>query len=113
MKLSDISYREYIAIKVFPQLVGSMLDNEAVWRAFGAADAFLKQAGKEYDKVLQAEQRAEKAETTISVLLNMDKDFGLRTALLQLWEMLGSDNQTLAVQRLRDLQERCAQDDRA
>lgn len=50
---------------------------------------------------------AEKIETKISVLLNMNEDgnFTVRVALMQIWEALGVKDQTAAMQKLRDLQE--------
>ena len=103
MKLSELSYREYIALEVFPGFIGSMPDDEAAWRAFGAADAFLKRCGKEHDRVAQAEFRATQAENTLSVLMGLDNDFAPRAALLQLWELLDAKDQTSAVIKLREL----------
>lgn len=69
MKLSELSYREYIAVEVFPQFIGQkMADREAAWRAFCAADAFLKAAGKEYREVAEQREHAETAERALVVL---------------------------------------------
>lgn len=105
MKFSDLTYREYIALEVFPRFVGSMSDDEAARRAFSAADAFLKRVGKEMDKVATAEQRAEEAELQVSLLLNMNasEDFATRVALLEIWTLLGASNQTAAMEKLREL----------
>jgi len=67
MKLSDLSYREYLAIEFTPQFAAKLDDNEAVWRAFGLADAFLKRAGKENDKIAQAEKRAKHSDISLQV----------------------------------------------
>lgn len=104
MKLSKLSYREYLAIEVFPQFIGQrMPDREAAWRAFCAADAFLKQAEKEHREVDAQRERAETAEAKLTMLLNMDEDFHLRVALMQLWKMLGVSDQTAAVLKIEAL----------
>ena len=48
---------------------------------------------------------AEKLEIRVDALLNMNEDgqFPARVALLQIWEFLGVNNQTAAMQKLRDL----------
>jgi hypothetical protein len=103
MKFSELSYREYIAMEVFSRIVGSMPDDKAAWRAFGAADAFLKRAGIEQNKIKAAEERAERAESQVGLLLNMSDDFAARVALLSIWEKLDARNQTEAMQKLADM----------
>lgn len=70
MKLSELSYREYIALQALPAFLnaGTMIDHDAAWRAFGAADAFLKQTGKEYREVAEQREHAETAERALVVL---------------------------------------------
>jgi len=105
MKLSELSYREYIALEVLPSFAAKYLDKDAVWRAFGLADTFMKHAGKENDKIFRAEQRAIEAETKFETLqsihVNMGEDFSARIALTQIWEFIGVDNQTEAMEVLR------------
>ena len=104
MKLSELSYREYIALEVFPTIIArTHVDELAARRAFSAADAFLREVGKENDKVASAERRAEKVEAQVSLLLNMNEDgnFASRVALLEIWEFIGVDNQTAAMEALR------------
>jgi len=109
MKLSELSYREYLAIEVFPRFVGSMPDSEAAWRAFGAADAFLKRAGTEQDKITAAEKRAAEAEQALEVMRDYifldinGTTLSDRVALTSIWDMLGVSNQTAAMQKLREL----------
>lgn len=105
MRLSDLSYREYIALEVLPSCAATYPDKDAIWRAFGLADAFMKYVGKENDKIAAAEQRAIDAETKFDVLqsihVNMGEDFAARIALTDIWEFLGVNNQTQAMQALR------------
>lgn len=100
MKLSELPYREYIALEVLPQFVGTIPNQQAVWRAFGVADEFLKAAGKFHDQIADAEERADLAETQYSILLNMGDDVPARIALSQIRELLGGKNQTETMQRL-------------
>lgn len=112
MKLSELSYREYLAIEFLPAFMrhysalgGSedeIAENTARY-AFRYADAFLRVVGKEYDKVTSAERRAERAEAQTALLLNMNEDgnSSARIALLQIWEFLGVTNQTEAMEALR------------
>lgn len=111
MKLSEISYREYLAIEFLPafmryQSTLGQSENEIAERtaryAFLYADAFLRVAGRENDRVAHAEARAEKAETSVAVMLGMngEKDFHARVALKEIWELLGVDNQTDAMEKL-------------
>lgn len=47
MKLSELSKRDYIAIEVLGKLAGPhTLDKDAVWRAYGLADAMIAFEGK-------------------------------------------------------------------
>lgn len=105
MKLSELSYREYIALEVVPSFAGKISDSDAVRRAFGVADLFLKQCGKHTDKVAAMEARAVKAETALEVLqsihVNMGEDFASRIALTDIWEFLGAKSQTQAMEVLR------------
>jgi len=95
MKLSDLSPREHIALEVYPSLVatGKLTANEAAWLAFGHADAFLKRVGRENDKVAEIKRECDGG------------DFTARVALTQIWELLGVDNQTAAMAKLRDMVE--------
>lgn len=62
MKLSELSYREYIALEIVGHLAGTMLDKEAAWRAFTLADEFLKRAGKYRDLAAEAARASAMAE---------------------------------------------------
>jgi hypothetical protein len=107
MKLSELSYREYVALEVLPAFAGSTDDKDAVCRAFGVADSFLSAVGKTEDRVKHLEDRATRAEakfdTLQSIHVNMGEDFGSRIALTEIWEFLGATNQTEAMSRLRNL----------
>lgn len=105
MKFSELSYREYIALEVLPVLADKINAQSAVAQAFLAADAFLKECGKENDNLAAAKRRAEKAETSVSILLNMNEEgnFTPRVALLQIWEFLGVEDQAAAMQKLCDM----------
>lgn len=104
MKLSELSYREYLAIEFLPAFANTLMDKEAVWRAFGLADEFLKRAGREHNKVAEIKRECDKLEAQVSLLLNMnDGDFAPRAALLEIWELLDVKNQTAALQKLREL----------
>ena len=101
MKLSELSFREYIALEAIGHLAGTMPDKDAALRAFTLADEFLKRAGREYDKIAEIKRECDRLEAQVSLLLNMG---GIeRIALLELWEFLGVNNQTAAMQKLRDL----------
>lgn len=108
MKLSELSYREYIALEVISAIVarGGMSFGDAAKKAFGTADAFLKECGKNRDEIAEIKRECDRLETQVSVLLNMGEDFAARVALTQIWEELGVSNQTDAMAALRDLQER-------
>lgn len=103
MKLSELSYREYIALEVLPTFVGKLPDKDAAWRAFQIADQFMKCAGREHDKIAEIKRECDKLETQNSLLLNMNEDgnFPARVALLQIWELLGAKNQTEAMGVIR------------
>jgi hypothetical protein len=103
MKLSELSFREYIALEALPAFAGTMLDKDAAWRAFSLADQFLKRAGREHDKIASIKRECDKLEIQNSLLLNMGEDPASRIALLQIWEFLGVKNQTEAMDRLRKL----------
>lgn len=116
MKLSEISYREYLAIEFLPAFMRyqsalgnsekEIAENNARY-AFLYADAFLRVAGQENDRIAQAEKRAADAETKFEVLqsihVNMGEDFASRIALTQIWESLGVDNQTHCMVAIRAL----------
>ena len=111
MKLSEISYRDYIAIEalcVVRQISDKSpkdLARETAKRAYLIADAMLEHAGKYENRVKHAEARAEKAETSVAVMLGMngEKDFHARVALKEIWEALGVDNQTHCMAAIRAL----------
>jgi hypothetical protein len=106
MKLSELSYREWIAIEALRGTAASDVPADSlVAFAFGIADEFLAACGKRNQEIEILRQRAEKAETRVSVLLNMNEDRQLpaRVALSQIWERLGVDNQTAAMQALESL----------
>lgn len=122
MKLSELSYREYIALEVLPSVIAATaagqhrpgagyatdamtVDERICSDAFRLADAFMRVVGKENDKIFRAEQRAIDAETKFEALqsihVNMGEDFAARIALTSIWEFLGVCNQTQAMQALR------------
>lgn len=112
MKLSELSYREYIALEALPGFVAQgMLDRDAAFRAFGLADEFLKRAGREHDKIASIKRECDKLEARVSLLLNMGEDFAARVALLQIWETLGAKNQTEAMHFIRNLRGEVLGDD--
>lgn len=105
MKLSELSYREYIALEVLPAIVsrGEKRSSEQVLAAFDVADEFLKRAGREHDKITEIKRECDKLEAQVSLLLNMNEDgnFAYRVALMEIWEFLGVRNQTEAMALLR------------
>lgn len=103
MKLSELSFREYIALEMIKTFFGTMSDQDAALRSFEAADAFLKRAGREQDKIAEIKRECDKLETQVSILLNMNEDgnFAYRVALMEIWEFLGVRNQTEAMALLR------------
>lgn len=103
MKLSELSYREYLAIEFVPAFANTLMDKEAVWRAFCLADEFLKRAGREHDKVAEIKRECDRLEAQVSLLLNMSEDFAPRVALLEIWETLGVTHQTAAMEKLREI----------
>lgn len=104
MKLSELSYRDYIAIDVVAHLAGKMPDKDAAWRAYGVADAMLAAAGKRDHELEELRKRADKAERTLEILRpTAPEDFLLRVALDEIWLALGVNNQTAAMQELRGL----------
>lgn len=78
MKLSELSYREYIALEALPAFVGNMLDKDAAWRAFSIADEFLKRAGREHDKIAEIKRECDKLEIQNSLLRNMNAELAAR-----------------------------------
>jgi hypothetical protein len=112
MRLSELSYRDYIAIDVVGHLAGQMPDEDAARRAYGVADAMLKQAGKRNHELEELREKAATAERTLEILRPVwAQGFttdsvaaqSAGTALAQLWSMLDVDNQTAAVSRLETL----------
>jgi len=84
MKLSDLSYREYVALEILPAVLaataagqhnagagyapsGMSVDERICSDAFRLADAFLKVAGKENDKVTSAEIRAKRSDDSLQI----------------------------------------------
>jgi hypothetical protein len=112
MKLSDLSMREYLAIEFIPAFMrhsaalGTSEENIAdntIRYGFLYADAFLRAVGRQDARVKHAEDRAEKAETAVSVMLGMNGyDFHAKIALKEIWEFLGVANQTAAMEKLHD-----------
>ena len=110
MKLSELSKREYIAIEALSVLrhisdiSPETLAEETAKRAYLIADAMLKQTGLHEDRVKHAEDRAAQAETKFETLqsihVNMGEGFGARIALTDIWELLGVNNQTAAMEKL-------------
>lgn len=83
MKLSELSYREYLAIEFLPAFLrhASVLGNSEIEIAensakfaFLYADAFLRVAGRELDKIAAAEARAERSDNAHQVLRDTLKD---------------------------------------
>lgn len=106
MKLSELSLREYIAMEVFPSIIADpgkyKSSNEAAWLAFAHADAFLKHAGREHDKIAEIKRECDRLEIQNSRLLNIG-DTRPRGALAEIWEFLGVDNQTAAMAALASM----------
>lgn len=109
MKLSELSFREYIALKIYPTLVAKAHNsaNDLTWQAFNYADAFLKRAGREHDKVAEIKRECEKLEAQVAMLLNMHPtdNFSPKVALEQIWEFLDVKDQTNAMSKLRKMKD--------
>jgi len=122
MKLSELSFREYIALEALPAIIaatsagqhqpgagyapdGANIDARICFDAFRMADAFLKRAGREHDKIAEIKRECDKLEAQNSLLLHMNEDgqFAARVALSEIWEFLGAAHQTEAMQALRQL----------
>lgn len=107
MKLSELSYRDYIAIEVLPGIVGRYSvtkSSDAAQKAYRVADAMLVEAGKRDHELEELRERAEKAERTLEILRpTAPEDFILRVALDEIWLALGVNNQTVAMQKLQEL----------
>lgn len=108
MKLSELSYREYIALEALPPLVGKISDTDAVWRAFSVADAFLKHAGRQNElathRIGEQTRRAEAAEATVELLrFNAKGQIVPQIALDQIWKFLGVSDQAAAMEVLRQM----------
>jgi hypothetical protein len=112
MKLSELSFADHAAVEILPALVrhfsylGDRPEVEAVRYAYRLADALAierdtRNAVRDHERE-QLRLRVERAETSVSVLLNMGEDFAARVALCEIWEFLGVKNQTAAMQLLRD-----------
>ncbi len=106
MKISELSYRDYIAIECIGHCIPRARSAEAAAHiAYQMADAMLAEAGKHNRDVEEQRERAEKAERSTTILRNMNEDgqFAPRIALEQIWVELGVDNQTAAMIELRKL----------
>ena len=112
MKLSELSYREYLAIEFLPAFVrhsaalgqteAEIAENTARY-AFVYADAFLRVVGREDHRLATAYMNEKRANEQVSLLLNMNGDFAPRVALLEIWETLGVTHQTAAMEKLRGI----------
>lgn len=105
MKLSKLSLRDQIAIRALPGIL-ARFDTRgprmAARRAYASADKMLFHMDMRDHEIETLTRRAEKAEASVSSLLNMNEDgkFGVRVALSEIWEFLGVKNQTAAMQTL-------------
>lgn len=113
MKLSELSYREYLAIEFLPafmrhsaalgQTEAEIAENTARY-AFVYADAFLRVVDREDHRLATAYMNEKRANEQVSLLLNMNNgDFAPRVALLEIWETLGVTNQSAAMEKLRGI----------
>lgn len=107
MKLSELSRRDYIAIEVLGHFANKMLDKQAVWRAYGLADAMIAYEGQpkrdhEFEEMKTEAARLRTSNEILQGVLNEGDGFAARVALTQIWEFLGVTNQTAAMQMLRD-----------
>lgn len=104
MKISELSYRDYIAIEVVPHLATEFDPVPAAKHAYAVADAVLAEAGKRDHEMEELHERAVTAERTLEILRpTKPEDFLLRVALDEIWLLLGVNNQTTAMQKLREL----------
>ena len=101
MKLSELSKRDYIAIEVVGNFAHHMLDKQAVWRAYGLADAMIAYEGQpardheltDLRKSVEALQRSN--EILRHLVPHTEK--AATIALEQIWGYLGVTNQTAAM----------------
>jgi hypothetical protein len=108
MKLSDLSKRDYIAIEVVGHFVANpFFDAKKMTEcAYTLADAMIAHAGAPARDHELEELRASTASLQRSneVLRNLvpHTERAATIALEQIWEFLGVNNQTAAMQMLRD-----------
>jgi hypothetical protein len=111
MQPEGLTLRDYFAAQA---LIGqlsfkrSTVGSETAWAAYKMADAMLARREKDGQlrdhEIENLTRRADKAEAQVSLLLNMNEDgqFAARAALSQIWEFLGTKDQTSAMRMLRD-----------
>ena len=114
MKMSSLSFADYVAIEALTALIPlSRFFTEdpeqdmarVAYKHADALDAERKRRDGIVDHDREAlERRLAKAENSVSVLLNMNEDgnFAPRVALSDIWELLGAKNQTDAMAKLHD-----------
>jgi len=108
MKISSLPLRDQIALSTLPGIISADCTHPdaAVSRAYETADIMLAQIQDYQCRIKEAEQKAAKAETALSVLRAQKfdgPDFAPRIALSEIWKLLGAENQTEAMFRLREL----------
>lgn len=108
MKLSDLPLRDQIALEVLPGIIsaGCTHPSRAVSLAYETADIMITQIKDYRCRIKEAEKLAAEAETRLEVMraYKFDgPDFSARIALIEIWEILGVNNQTHAMQDLRNM----------
>lgn len=127
MKLSELSYREYIALEALPAIIaatstgqhhpgtgysdtefGTSVDDRICFDAFRMADAFMRVASRESGlsshEMDRQIRRAEAAEATVELLrFNAKGQIVPQIALDQIWKLLGVSDQASAVEVLRQM----------
>lgn len=122
MKLSELSRRDYIAIEVvgdiaqltlkaMAALPGAEFNDDTAFpiiaeKAYQLADAMIAYHGKpkrdhEYAEMLATVGAAQRSNEILRQLVPHSEQ-AATSALTQLWEFLGVNNQTAAMQMLRD-----------
>lgn len=123
MKLSELSRRDYIAIEVvgdiaqltlkaMAALPGAEFNADTAFpiiaeKAYQLADAMIAYEGKpewaaRYEEMKVDIERLQRSNEILQSMNAEGPDWSARIALEQIWEFLGVNNQTAAMQMLRD-----------
>lgn len=107
MKLSDLSKRDYIAIEVVGHFVDPHVSHaQATKSAYDLADTMVAYAGQPArdHEVADLRKAVDSLRTSNEILRNLvpHTEKAATVALEQIWEFLGVNNQTAAMQMLRN-----------